>query len=151
MCCSWNENSDRFYMSNTYLHNATPVWLACCQVCYLITSAERRRLCFRLCWFVCLCVCLSICLLATLRENAITHFHEISGLVGLCTRNNLDYFQDPPFNPLNTATLFFKHFRGNPCLLAIWRNNKRTDFHKIFNKSWMWNKKQSGTFRGCCN
>ena len=67
---------------------------------------RTRWLCFHLSWFVCPCVCLSICLLATLRENVITDFHEITGLVGLGTRNNLEYFQDAPFNPLNTANLF---------------------------------------------
>ena len=79
---------------------------------YALTSAERRRLCFHLCWFF---VFYQIIMEKT-RQRI---FMKFSGKVRLGTRNNVEQFRDVPLNPLYT----FRHFRGNPCLLATLRKN----------------------------
>ena len=67
--------------------------------------------------------------------------------MALGTRNNLGYFRDVPFNPLNTENLF-QHFRGNPCLLATLWENEWTDFHEIVRVAGTRYQEQSVTFSG---
>ena len=123
----------------------------------IITSTERRRLCFQLCWFVSLSVCVFVCLLTTLRENQWTNFHEI---FRICWER---------FNEQSDFFFFFWGGGGRGvCLtscihgfvLYVFKeirfcdqHNGKTDgriFMKFFGKGRTWDNEHSGTFLGSC-
>ena len=95
--------------------------------------------------FVGLCVCLSVSNITEKRVNGVPWNFQVE----LGTRNNLEYFRDVLFNPLNTG-IFFNIF-VEICLLATLRENEWLDFHENFSKDCTWDKEQVVTFLGCCN
>ena len=122
-------------------------WGAC-----VITSVERRRLCFHLCWFVCVSV-------SNITGKFINGFpwnfqdrsSKIQGTIWkflgvLCltpsiqARSYLEVYS----SMIQVCYIFF--FQENPCVSATLRENGWTDFHEIFRKNWTWDKEQSETF-----
>ena len=113
----------------------------------VITSAERRRLCFHLCWFVSLFVCLSVSIVTGKCMDGFSwNFQDILGeITGIISKIWGIVCVTPYIHG------FFLYSARKSVSVSNITENGWTDFHEILRKCRTWNNEQIGTFSRSCD